>query len=245
MIATVVGLEPWVAILCGLIVMVGAIVQGTVGVGLGMLSAPLLALADHDFVPVGILIPVIPLTLTMAWRERHHVDRSGIQWAVIGRIPGSIVGTWLVARTDGDVLTWIIGVVVLVAVGASLAGVHFSPTDRNLALAGVASGFTGTSAGIGGPPIALTYQNSSPATLRSTLAVYFAVGLVISFVTLTVGGVVDRHQIQLGLLLVPGSLAGTVVAPWFARRLPANQTRIAVLMLCGVSALLLLGEQAF
>ncbi len=239
----IVGVEWWMAGLCMLVVFVGALVQGTVGVGLGMVGAPLLALVDPEFVPVGILLPVVPLSLTMAVRERHHVDFTGIRWAVIGRIPGTIAGAWVVARADGSALTIMIGIVVLVAVVASLAGVHFAPTNRNLAIAGVASGFTGTSAGIGGPPIALTYQHRDPATIRSTLAVYFFIGLTISFVSLAVGGVIDRHQLELGLLLVPAAIVGTVVAPQVARRLPAHRVRLAVLLLCAVSAIALIGEE--
>jgi uncharacterized membrane protein YfcA len=179
----------------------------------------------------------------MAWRERHHVDRSGIAWAIGGRIPGTLFGTWVVARADGAVLTLMIGVVVLVAVALSLAGVRFSPTRRNLMLAGAASGFTGTSAGIGGPPMALTYQHGDPARIRSTLAVYFAIGLTISFVSLAIGGVIDHRQVQLGLLLVPASVLGTIAAPPFARRVPAGRVRLAVLLLCATSALILIVEQ--
>jgi uncharacterized membrane protein YfcA len=179
----------------------------------------------------------------MAWRERHHVDRSGIDWAIAGRIPGTVLGAWVLARADGSALTLMIGIVVLVAVAASLAGVRFAPTRRNLAIAGAASGFTGTSAGIGGPPMALTYQHGDPARIRSTLAVYFAIGLTISFVSLAIGGVIDRHQVELGLLLVPASVLGTIVAPRFARRVPADRVRVAVLLLCALSAVILIVEE--
>lgn len=236
-------IELWQVAVCLVVVFTGALVQGTVGIGLGMLGAPLLALVDPDFVPVGILIPVVPLSLTMAWRERHHVDRDGIAWALLGRIPGTLAGAWVVARADGSALTLMIGVVVLVAVLASAAGVRFAPSKRNLAIAGVASGFTGTSAGIGGPPMALTYQHGDPATIRSTLAVYFMIGLTISFTTLALTGAISWRQVQLGLLLVPASVAGTLVAPSFARRVPAHRVRIGVLALCAVSATLLIVEE--
>lgn len=241
--ATVLGIDGWALAVCLLIVFVGALVQGTVGVGLGMLGAPLLALVDPDFVPVGILLPVVPLSMTMAWRERHHVDRSGIAWAVAGRVPGTIVGAWVVGHADGSVLTLMIGIVVLLAVAASLAGVRFAPTRRNLAIAGAASGFTGTSAGIGGPPMALTYQHGDPRTIRSTLAVYFMIGLTISFVSLAIGGVIDGRQVRLGLLLVPASVLGTIAAPTFARRVHPDRVRVGVLVLCAVSALTLIVEE--
>lgn len=243
MLAAIVGIEPWMLALGVSIVFVGALVQGTVGIGLGMLGAPLLALVDPAFVPVGILLPVVPLSLTMAWRERHHVDRAGILPAILGRIPGTVLGAWVVARAEGSALTVMIGLVVLAAVALSLAGVRFAPTRRNLAVAGVASGFTGTAAGIGGPPMALTYQHGNPATIRSTLAVYFFIGLTLSFTSLVISGAVDRRQVELGLLLVPGSVLGAVVAPHFARRVAAGRVRLGVLLLCAISGVLLIVEQ--
>ena len=42
--------------------------------------------------------------------------------------------------------------------------------DRALVVAGLASGFAGTTTGVGGPPMALTYQNSDPATMRATIS---------------------------------------------------------------------------
>lgn len=239
----ILGIDTWLVALSLGIVFIGALVQGTVGVGLGMLGAPLLALVDPDFVPVGILLPVVPLSLTMAWRERHHVDRSGLGWAITGRIPGTVAGTWVVRHADGSALTLMIGLVVLFAVTASLAGVRFAPTRRNLTIAGAASGFTGTSAGIGGPPMALTYQHGDPARIRSTLAVYFMIGLTISFVSLLIGGAIDARQVRLGLMLVPASVLGTIVAPKFARRVPAHRVRVSVLLLCAVSALILIVEE--
>jgi len=237
------GVDGWVWAACLVVVFVGALVQGTIGMGLGTLGAPLLALADPGFVPVGILLAVIPLTLTMAWRERHHVDRAGISWAIAGRVPGTFLAVWVLARADHTVLTVIIAVTVLLAVTAASVGIRVRPSRRNLAAAGVASGFTGTAAGIGGPPMALTYQYGEPAVIRSTLAVYFVIGLAISLASLTVGGVIDRHQIALGLALVPASIAGTVVAPRVAGRLPVHQVRVAVLAVCAVSAVLLLLQQ--
>ena len=234
------GVDAWVWAACLLIVFVGALVQGTIGMGLGTLAAPLLAIADPGFVPVGILLPVIPLSLTMAWRERHHVDARGISWALAGRVPGTVLGVWVLARANHALLTVIIAVSVLIAVAASTAGIHFRPSRRNLALAGVASGFTGTSAGIGGPPMALTYRHGDPAVMRSTLAVYFMAGLTISLATLAAGGVIDRHQVALGLALVPASVVGTLVAPLLAGRVPANRVRTAVLAVCSISAILLL-----
>ena len=61
---------------------------------------------------------------------------------------------------------------------------HFRPSDRSLMVAGLASGFAGTTTGVGGPPMALTYQNSDPATMRSTISAFFSIGSVMSVTAL-------------------------------------------------------------
>lgn len=244
MLSLIIGLDPWVAIACMVIVFVGAMIQSSIGIGLGLIASPILGLADPDFVPVALLVAILPMTLTMAIRERHAIDRTGIGWAVGGRIPGTIAGAWLAARASHSTLAIVIGVIVLLAVVASASGLHFTPNSRSLALAGVASGFGGTAAGIGGPPMALTYQHSDPATMRSTLAVFFTIGLVISFVTLTLAGAVTRREITLGALLFPASMLGAWVSSYTGRLLPAEKLRPVILVLCACSAIVLLLEAA-
>jgi uncharacterized membrane protein YfcA len=243
LLGALVGLDPWVAVYCLVVVFVGAVIQSSIGFGLGLVAAPALGLADPDFVPVALLVAIAPMALAMAVRERHHVDRRGIGWAVLGRVPGSAFGAWVAARADHTTLAILIGVSVLAAVAASVTGFHFRPSRHNLAMAGVASGFGGTVVGIGGPPMALTYQHSNAPTLRSTLAVFFLVGLMISIVSLAVAGVIAERELKLGLLLVPASLAGTGVGRLAAGHLPEGKVRPLVLGLCAASALALLAEQ--
>ena len=238
------GLNPWLAVGCMVVVFVGALVQSSVGIGLGLIASPILGLADPEFVPVALLVAILPMTVTMAIRERQSIDRTGLGWAIVGRLPGTILGAWIAARASHTTLAIVIAIVVLCAVIGSASGVHFAPTKRNLAISGAASGFGGTAAGIGGPPMALTYQHSDPATMRATLALFFVVGIFMSFTTLTIAGVVGRRELQLGLLLVPASLLGVWVSKYTAPRLPAERVRPLVLGLCAISAIILLLEAA-
>lgn len=241
-IGAAVGLNPWVVIGCMVVVFVGAVVQSSIGIGLGLIASPILGLADPAFVPVAVLMAVLPMTIVMAVRERHSIDRSGIGWAIGGRIPGTILGAWVASRASHTTLAIVIALVVLLAVVGSASGVHFAPTKRSLTVSGAASGFGGTAAGIGGPPMALTYQHSDPATMRATLALFFVVGIFISFATLTVAGVVGARELQLGMLLVPASLLGVWMSRYTTAALPAERVRPLVLLLCAVSAVVLLVE---
>lgn len=235
---------PWgLAVACVLMVFVGAVVQGTLGIGLGMVASPLLALTDRDFIPGAVLLAVLPLTVGVAVGERAAIDRRGVGLATIGRLPGAVVGAIAVAWTGPRFLATLVGVSVLLAVLASVANVRFLPTDRAVFTAGFASGFTGTTTGVGGPPMALTYQHGDPAVMRSTISAFFTIGSVMSIAALWVAGAMTTRQLELAALLMPGVVAGFVVSVRFARVLRGGRVRAGVLALCAASSIALLVEE--
>lgn len=243
MLATeVVGLNPWLALVCVLVVAAGSALQAAIGIGMGLVAAPVLGLVDPDFVPAAIVVAVIPLGFGMAVRERRHIDPTGLGWAIAGRFPGAVLGSWLVTAAGHRAVAVVIAVSVLAAVIASITRIQFRATRRNLLLAGTASGFSATAAGIGGPPMAITYQHADPATMRATIAAFFTLGGVISLAGLAAAGVLGTRELQLGLLLVPGALAGLWSAGFTVARLPAPALRATALAACAVSALVLLAE---
>lgn len=241
--AAIVGLDPWVALLCLVVIAAGAALQAAIGLGMGLVAAPVLGLVDPAFVPAAVVVAVIPLGVGMAVRERHHIDLTGMGWALGGRLPGVVLGSWLAAAAGQRAIAIVVGISVLLAVIASVTGLHFRPTQRNLFLAGTASGFSATAAGIGGPPMAITYQHADPATMRATLAAFFTVGGLLSIAGLSVAGVLGSREWRLGLLLVPGVLVGLWSARFTVARLPAERVRPVVLAVCAVSAVALLVEE--
>jgi uncharacterized membrane protein YfcA len=235
------GLSVGMAIASILAVYVGSTVQASVGVGLGMLASPVLALADPDFIPATIVICVVPLTVTIAWGERSHIDVRGFLLTVGGRFPGVVVGALVAAALTDDVLALLVAGSVLLAVAVSVTAKRFQPTDPALVGAGVASGFTGTTTGVGGPPMALVYQHTDPATMRSTVSAYFAVGAAMSVTALWIVGEIGRRQLELAAMLIPGVILGLITAHFVRHRLDPAVVRPAVLTICaGTSALLLL-----
>jgi len=236
------GLSVAMATACVLTVYVGATVQASIGIGLGMIASPVLAFADPDFIPAAIMLAVLPLTFTIAWVDRTHVEQRDVGFALIGRIPGTIVGALVVAALSDQVLAVMVALSVLVAVVASIAGRIFRPTDRALVIAGLASGFAGTTTGVGGPPMALTYQNSDPATMRATISTFFAIGSVMSITALALAGQIGTRQIELTLLILPAVGLGVVTARFLKEYLNPTVVRPAVLVICTVAAIALLVE---
>lgn len=238
----ILGLQPWQALLAVTIVFIGSATQASIGIGLGLLAAPTLTLIDPGFIPGAIAIAVVPLTIGMTVREFDHVDPE-IYRAVVGRVVGIVVGAWAVAQASQGFIAVVIACSVIFAVIASAFGVRFAPTRRNLMVAGTVAGFTGTVAGIGGPPMALTYQHSDPRTLRASLAAFNTIGSMFIIPSLAIAGVIGRRELQLGAMLVPGILLGLWVGRIGIARLPATRVRPFVLAVCGASAVVLLLRQ--
>jgi uncharacterized membrane protein YfcA len=240
--AEVVGVPAGLMVLAMAIVLVGAATQASIGVGLGLLAAPTLSLIDPAFIPGALTVAMPPLVVGMAWREREHIDRT-IYRAVPTRFIGSVAGAVLVAKQGERAVAAVVGVAVLLAVVASLTRLHFRPTLRNQLLAGTASGFAGTVAGVGGPPMAITYQHTDPRVLRASLAAFNSIGLIaFTLPSLAIAGVIGRREVQLACFLVPGVIAGLIVGKYTIAKLPPERVRPFVLAVCAGSALLVLGR---
>jgi uncharacterized protein len=236
------GLPLGVAIACVLVVYVGATVQASIGIGLGMIASPVLALADTAFIPVAIMLAVVPLTFAIAWVDRRHIEPREVGFALIGRVPGTIVGALVVAALSDRVLAVMVATSVLLAVVSSITGRLFQPTDRALVVAGLASGFAGTTTGVGGPPMALTYQNSDPATMRATISAFFAIGALMSIGALALAGEIGVRQLQLTALILPGVVLGVVTSRHVKDLLRPEVVRPAVLVICTIASVALVVE---
>ncbi len=131
-----------------------------------------------------------------------------MRWPIVGQIPASLAGAAAVALASPDGLAVLFGVLVLVGVGLSVIGHHPRPTRAVGFAAGAASGFMGTTTGIGGPPMALVFQRERGTQIRASLARFFGVGSVTALLPLFVFGQVHPADLALAAVLLPGALVG-------------------------------------
>ena len=233
-------MDPIVLLVAGVAVLVGAAVQGSVGLGLGLLAAPVFALADPTLVPGTILLTTSVLPMLTSLREREDVDWRGLGFALLGRAPGTAVGVYIVATQPQSTTALVVGVVVLGAVGLSVTAWEARPTPRALVVAGLISGVGGTATSVGGPPVALLYQRSSGPTLRATMGMYFLIGNVTSVLALAAAGEVAGRDVSRAVLLLPFLVAGFLVSKPLRRHVDGSRLRVAVLVVSAGSAVLLL-----
>lgn len=228
--------------LAGLAVALGALVQGAVGFGLALVAAPLLAIIDPTLVPVPMLLLATAHALLALRREHGDTDWRGVGWALLGRLPGIALGVLAVALLPARWFAVVVGLTVLGCVVLSLVRWRPRPTVPALLVAGLVSGAGGTASSIGGPPVALLYQDARGPRVRATLAAYFAAGSLLSLVGLVLGGQVGTDAVHAAALMLPFMVAGFVLSGPARRLLDRGWMRPAVLALAACGALALLGR---
>lgn len=242
------GLSLPMVLLCTALALIGSSVQGSLGFGLGMLTSPLFAMIDHSFVPVAMMLAVVPLTFGVAIRDRAHIDASGFKWAILGRFPGVFIGLVALRAMNEDLLAYAVAssvaVAVIISVVTSRRGQVVPTNATTLTSAGFASGFMGTVTSIGGPPMALVYKDGDPRTVRATIAAFFSIGVVITVAGFVLSGEIGRHEMALTAVLLPGVLGGLPLSNVLARHMSAAVMRPLILVMCAASALLLVLQTA-
>ncbi|GAA4584044.1 sulfite exporter TauE/SafE family protein [Planotetraspora phitsanulokensis] len=226
----------------GVAVFVGAVVQGGVGFGLGLMASPLIAITNPDVMPgaVQVVNATLPLfTLAVEWRG---VDWRGLGFAVLGRLPGSAIGAVVVVYVSTRALGVLVGVMVVIAVVLTARAPAVPRNGKTIASAGFLSGVTGTATGIGGPPMALVYQSARGTQVRATLALFFLFGALQSLGILAVVGKLPARALWTGAALIPFMILGFAVSGPLRRRLDGGRLRVAVLTVASVSACTLIGQ---
>ncbi len=102
------------------------------------------------------------------------------------------------------------------------------------------SGAAGTATSIGGPPVALLYQDATGPRVRATLAAYFTAGALLSLAALAVAGQVTAPSVTAGLYLLPFMITGFAVSSPLRRFLDRGRTRPVVVGLAAAGAVVLL-----
>ena len=227
-------------VIAGVAVLAGAAVQSTVGLGLGLVAAPVISFLDPTLMPGAMLIAAVVLPVLTLLQDWRHVDWRGVGWGLPARLPGTIVGVWVVAVLEPRALAGVIGAMVLGAVVLSLWSLRVRISPVSLVAAGCISGITGTATSVGGPPLALLYQYEPAARIRATLAAFFLFGSAISLIALAVGGQLDTRTVVAGLAAIPCVGVGFGLGSVLRRWIPARRLRAGLLWVVTASALGLL-----
>jgi len=217
------------------IIFLGSFVQTAIGFGLAIVAAPLLIQVSPEYVPAPIIIIALFITLLTTLRHRSNIEMGGLKSAIMGRVPGSIIGGILLVYVSLDILSLWLGIIVLLSLLLSLMPLKLEPTRNKMAIAGFFSGFMGTSSGIGGPPMAILLQHQDANKFRGNLAAFFLFSSMISLLVQLVMGYLTLHHFYISLPLIPAAWLGYKVATLFVHHLSKQWIRWGALLLCFVS----------
>jgi len=223
----------------GLVIM-GAVIQGSIGFGLAAVVAPVLLLMNPIFLPGPMLFSAMLLTSLIAYRDRRHAVWPEVAVGTGGRIIGMIPAAFAIRFLSAQAYDLMFSLAVLAGVVISMAGWHIALTLRNLFLTAIGSGFVSTVSAVGGPPMALVYQHEGAAKIRGTLNAIFTIGTPISLFGLWWAGRFGVDEFIVGLLLMPAILIGFVLSRHTASRLHDRHTRPAVLFLSAATAIVVM-----
>lgn len=216
-------------------IVVGATVQGSIGFGLNLLSAPVIAIVHPEALPAAIIILALPLSVATAVRERHSMDRDAVRWLTWAAIPGTAIGLAIVRVVSTDTLAVIIGVIAVFGVMISLISRPIAVTRSSAGITGFASSIMGTASGVGGPPVGVLFQRHDGPVVRSTLGAFFALTGVPTIVGLVAVGKVHAHDLEFAAVLLPPMVFGLAVSRFFHGWVDRGWMRPVILVLSGTA----------
>ncbi|MBB5964299.1 hypothetical protein FHS22_003583 [Planomonospora venezuelensis] len=184
---------------------------------------------------VNVTLPLF--TLLAEWRR---VDWRGLGFGLLGRLPGTLLGGLVVLYVSTRALGVLVGVMVLAAVALTARAAAVPRNPATLAGAGFVSGVTGTATGIGGPPMALVYQDAKGPQIRATLAMFFFLSAAQSLAVLALLDRLPARAVVFGATLIPCLVLGFLVSGPLRRYLDGGRVRAGILVVAALSALALI-----
>jgi uncharacterized membrane protein YfcA len=218
----------------------GAIIQGSVGFGLGLLAVPLLILIDPGFIPGPLLLIAFFLNIMITYRERQSADYPSLKWIISGRLIGTIIAATVLRYLPDNILGIMFGTLIIMAVVISSTGLHLTIKPKNLLSVGTLSGFMATSVGVGGPPLALLYQQESGKKIRGTLAAVFLIGTMMAIISLIIIGRFGYRELYLSVISFPAMILGFYLSGKTSKYLDRQFLRPAVLIISTLSAIVVI-----
>lgn len=221
-------------------VTLAAIVQAGLGMGFGLTAAPLLAVLDPALVPGPMLILSLVTSAWVAARDPGQIRWPEVWLACAGRLAGAgAVTAVLLSVADRSTVSVIFAVLIGSAVALSALGLRLRCTRPRLVWLGALSGVVGTVTSVGGPVMALLYQDRPPREARATLSAFFVIGCAMSLGMLAATGLAGLRDLWLAALMTPPMVAGMLLGKRFQGRFD-RRYRPAILAVSGFAAMVIL-----
>ena len=214
-----------------LITMAGAIVQGSAGIGLGLVASPVLLTIDPSFGPGPLLIGGLVVGARHMTAEWDDLDRPTLRRALFGLPIGALAGLAVLQIMAPDTLSLTIGVLICAVSLFLLSGVTVPRSKTGDLATGAASAFTSITAALPGPPLVIGLAELGPRALRCTVSVFVAATSGFALIGLIAIDRFGTREAALLALMVPGLVFGVVLSRWTRPLLDRHWFRPGVLLL--------------
>ncbi|TNC79470.1 MAG: sulfite exporter TauE/SafE family protein [Oleiphilus sp.] len=214
---------------------IGCWIQTALGFGMAVVAAPVIVFFAPEWVPIPLTVTALVLSLFNTLNQYRALEWQALKIPFLTRIPGTIVGAWLLLQIDQNGLQFAVAFCVLLAVLVSWFGKQFSYTPRRLGLAAFISGIMGTTTSVGGPPMALVMQHGRPATVRANLSLYFGYSCTLSLISYAWIGKLNEHILLVSASFIPVAALGFLLGIRSRTYVDTGRFRPLLLVLCSLS----------
>lgn len=224
-----------------ILIIFGAIAQSAIGLGFGI-PACFLVLLEPSMVPSCIILMGTFLAFSNALLSLKDIIKVDLIYAYFGRLIGSFMAMPLIFLTLGTNNYLIIfGILLLVATYMSIKKWNIVANKKNITIAGTISGLMGTLTGIGGPPMALVYQNSSARKVVATLNMFFGVGALFSVILFIYYDLINLPEVMKSIYLSPALIIGTYIGRReMVKKFVDKNLKNLIIAVCFVSAFVII-----
>ena len=237
---------PQTVIVVALIIFVGAAVQSMIGFGMALVAMPLMVtvlgiqLASPSFALVGItgtFMNVLRWHSDITWRD--------ITMLIIPALIGVPLGVMFLSRSDPQLVTRILGVVLVAYALLSLLG-RSVPTGTSPIWGYLAGFFSGALTGAfnaGGPPIVAyaSGRNWQPDRFKGNLAIFFFIMGLAVVASHAFSGHLTAEVWRITLLALPALYLGQLTGVFLGKRISPvrfNQVVLVLLVVLGIQLLI-------
>ena len=232
-------------ILANSIIITASVLQMATGVSVGMIIVPFLAMISYALIPAPIVLASLVLTSLMAYKGKQHIDTKNLSQIGAGMLLGIFVSIILLVNIAFEHLGLVYGVFILASVLISIKVKSFTLSPSINYIGGFVSGVMGATALSGGHVLALLFRNHKLESIKATLSFVYTIFSIVLLIVFYINDKFTFDDAILGIYMMPGFLIGYLISPYFVKYFNKEYTKVAVLIMATIGAVILIIKSIF